>query len=149
MKIIKYRKHIKNIIGGWTKLIKNIFRSVRTFLLLPTTIIDTISDPVHMGSWNLRLSCPLDKPLMQAHYRLMKIAGWERYLEKLSDPDNSWYPYQRFSKEITTKFTARVEFVYFDHNEGSTCMKKAIGTEMVEETIYEIVCKEGATEGAI
>lgn len=149
MKIFKYRKYIKELFATAWRKVKSVLDQVRVLLLLPDRVLDSVNSAIYMTYGDLRLDCPLDKALMQTHFHMMIAAGWERSRNDLLS--TSWYPSQKFKKAIGKKsaYKTQVEFMYFEHTEGATCVRNIIGTEMVENSIYEVVCKEGAAEGAI
>ena len=72
---------------------------------------------------------------------LMQEQGWEMYREVKEQDAGDWYPYQDYKKETGDK-TRRIEVVYFDIGEGVVCKRQQIGTEMVEQPIYEFACEE-------
>ena len=135
--------NIKKLIKSWWRTSKKLFRQIRVLIALPINI----GEAIFMSGYCLRIGMPLDKTLMKSNKEIMKDDGWKIFYERTNP--NGWYPSISFKKEINKKTTLRVEFVYFEHNEGSTCVRKEIGKETVVQPIFEIVCKDGAKENAI
>lgn len=115
-------------------------------LLGVLTSIPELPDPVewHVDiDGDLAISYPLDKNLLFQLRDIMIDAGWVCW----SEPDLSTSaPHMAFAQSKAWYSVPCVYIRFYSYFEGATCVAKKIGVETIEKPIYEIVCKEGATE---
>ncbi len=93
--------------------------------------------------YGYRIAAPFDRRIIVQIPQLLKDQGWEMWYElKEQDADGKYdYPYQSYRKKIGG-ITRRIDVMYFDFGDGVVCKRQQIGTETVEQPVYEFACEE-------
>lgn len=98
------------------------------------------------------LHFPFRVDLIQEHKDAMNEAGWESIGDTgnpVTDLANAG-EYNFISRYyVNSSFNRGVTLWYSVATEGANCKRVKIGTETIEQNIYEVVCNEGIEEGAL
>jgi len=127
----------------WDRL-KDLFRnSLRPiFLVLPRfPTLDGEMKPKNITVYTKHLSFRYgyNVALREKIKRLLHDDGWRVTKETLSKGNDT----------LTVKKAGElmyIEFTFTQWESGSTCQRVKIGTEMVEQDVYDIICNEAALE---
>ena len=106
---------------------------------LPKHLKKGIKATVDVSCMSIDIRMPFDPPRIKKFLQLMAEKGWE---DRDFERDKTSYIFHHPETE------GRVWLILSFDMEGATCVKKKIGTKLVEteQNIYEVVCKDGAAE---